>query len=115
MRDNETNNSKFRLIQIEPFDARGLKRCNPPGVGVKVGVTPKADSYFWRDRSGKVVIRWSSQGYVYHFEAARNDGEEISDLDMDELGTFIANLMHGWVIEGVDDLPNLYYDQEVEF
>lgn len=97
---------KFRLDEVNTFDARrGYRRCTPPGVGVEFIGGPSANADFWRDRAGKLFVRFSSQGYIYHLEASRIDGMSISTHDMSELEEYIVGSLKMWMIEGVDDSP----------
>lgn len=103
----------FRLVLIDAFDARrGYKRCPLPGVGVSwVGGVPRgANADFWRSRTGEFVVRFSSQGYVYHFEAFAASGKQIPENEIPEFGDFIADALCEWVDEGVDDVPSALYE-----
>lgn len=100
---------KFKLILIRGFDARhGYKRCSPAGVGVHsfTGRGPKANSDFWRDRTGKLVLRISSNGWTFHYEALLVSGKQIPDDEIEDFGNYIAEVLYDWLAEGfVDDPP----------
>ncbi len=89
------NDWRFKLVEIHPFDARrGYTRCVPPGVGC---AGTSADSDFWRDRTGKLVVRCSRQGEAYHFEALLASGEDVPEEAMWEFGEYIGELLFEWV------------------
>ena len=47
-------NRKFKLIEIEGFDARrGYKRCTLPGMGMYIGRS-KAIADFWKDQNKRI-------------------------------------------------------------
>ncbi len=97
---------KFKLVEIDAFDARcGYKRCAPPGIGIFFIEGPNAIADFWRNRTGSLVVRLSSQGYVFHFEARRNNGKKISVDDMVEFEEYVADMLEDWITEGVDEVP----------
>lgn len=104
---------KFKLVEIAAFDARrGYKRCSLPGVGL----TPPPDRLspfrpipvvadFWRNRSGNLVVRFSSnQPYVFHFEATLADGTPVPEEYIKEFGEYVLALLHDW--GGADDPPD---------
>lgn len=66
---------------------------------------PRADADFWKDRSGNVFVRLTSQGYVYHCQAMQIDGKQLSVHDRKEFDEFITGVLHDWMIQGVDDSP----------
>ncbi len=102
---------KFRLVQIASFDARrGCKRCALPGAGVSSVGGRSAVADFWRDAGGRLVIRFSSQGYQEHCEGLRATGEPVADREMDEFGAFVSEALLDWLIEGVDDTPEAFYE-----
>lgn len=102
---------KFRLVEVDAFDARrGYTRCTPPGVGIFFVDGPNAIADFWRNRAGSLVVRLSSQGYVFHLEALRTDGKTISVDDMTEFEEYVADTLDEWIIEGVDEIPESCYD-----
>lgn len=98
---------RFRLRAVDEFDARrGYVRCDPPGMGVRIGKGPDANADFWRDRQGNLVVRCSSQGYRMHLAAALADGSAVPPSAMDELCDFLAEVLLDWIVEGVDDDPD---------
>src|SRR5688572_28393453 len=102
----------FRFVEVDKFDARrGYRRSTPPGIEISGGDWPSAVADFWTNRDGKWVIRLSSLGYVFHLEAFRTDGRQLSTHDMDEFKECVLELLEEWVIEGVDDLPESIYDR----
>ncbi len=102
---------KFKLVEIEEFDARcGYTRCPLPGVSAYFTRRhPSAHANFWRDRTGRLVVRFSCESYVFHFEASRAPGKLILDDDLHEFGEFVAGMLFEWVDEGLDDLPSSYH------
>lgn len=90
--------------RIENFDARrGYSRCNPPGQGMTLGL--KADADLWRDPSGNVVTRLSSEGYRFSFLVSHRSGRAVLDEEMKSLCDYLADILHLWIVEGVDDEP----------
>ena len=101
---------KFKLIEINDFDARcGYKRCTPPGVGVTINRS-HADSDFWKDHKGVLVVRFCSQGYKYHFKGLLASGRRIPEDKMDDFREYVSDTLLDWMIEGVDYLPNSIYE-----
>ena len=98
----------FRLVSIAAFDARrGLRKCQPPGVGVTVeGRAGSAEASFWRDRDGALVVRFSSQGYRLHFLATLPSGGPVPPTAMDDFSSYVSDTLFDWLIEGVDDMPD---------
>lgn len=99
---------RFGLVGIRDFDARhGYKRCTPGGVGVCFvgGRRFKADADFWRDKKGRLVVRFSSRGYVYQFAAFRTSGENVSDSDLTDFSNYITEALADWICQAVDDVP----------
>jgi hypothetical protein len=97
---------RFKLIPISGFDARrGYKRCPLPGVGIVLPKRQTAIADFWRDRTGKLVVRFSSQGYRFSFRGLLVSGKEIPDNKIEEFGLYIDDVLFDWLIEGVDDWP----------
>ena len=102
---------KFKLIEIGDFDARrGYKRCALPGVGVSYEKGPTAIADFWKDKTGKLFVRFSSQGYIFHFEALLVSGKQIPEDKMEDFGQYVVAVLLEWLTEGVDDLPKSIYE-----
>lgn len=107
---------KFSLIEINKFDARrGYKRCSSPGVGVSLGRDDlgqdiKAVADFWKDPLGRIVVRFSSGGYTYHFEAMLTSGKQIPENKMGDFEDYVMEVLTEWLIEGIDDLPNSIFE-----
>jgi hypothetical protein len=96
---------RYALSGISSFDARrGYARCNPPGVGVS-DERQGALADFWRDRTGRVVVRFSSRGYIYHMEAVLVSGKDIRERQMDDFSDWVADVLLQWMIEGVGEVP----------
>ena len=102
---------KFRLVEVNAFDARrGYRRC-PPGVEISFGDGPiAATADFWWSRTGSLLVRFCSQGYVFHLEAFRTGGKKISADGMAEFQDYVADKLVEWVTEGVDEIPESCYD-----
>ena len=98
----------YVLTEIPNFDARrGYKKCSPPGVGAGyAGDMQRADGDFWRNESENVVVRFSSLGYRFSFEARLPSGTRIPENQMDDFAMFVSELLVLWIIEGVDDNPS---------
>jgi len=101
---------RYELESTEPFDARrGYTRCPLPGVGASYQGEPGAIADFWRDRSGNLVLRLSSRGYVYHYQARLAAGGPVPDSELDYFGELLAEALARWIVEGVDDAPELSF------
>lgn len=101
------NKAPYVLTEIDGFDARkAYTRCLIPGAGTSLGRGRTAVAEFWRDRSGNVVVRFSSQGYRFSFEATLPDGGPIADRQMEHFAGHVMDLVHLWLVEGVDDVPS---------
>lgn len=107
---------KFTLVEIDAFDARrGYKRCSIPGVGYTTADDPSspygpisAVADFWRNRAGKLVVRFSSnQPYVFHFEAVLANGEPVPEEDIQEFADYVSEVLYDW--GGADDPPDLEF------
>jgi len=105
--------SKFRLVEIGPFDARrGYKRCSLPGVCVSIpppSYSPfgpiEVAADFWRNRTGGLLVRFSNnQPYVFHFEAFLANGDPVPEEAIGDFGNYIADVLLDW--EGADDAPD---------
>src|SRR5664280_2502296 len=94
---------KVRLVPISAFDARrGYKRCTLPGVGCG---EPYLTTDFWRNRTGGLVVRFSSnEPYVFQFEAFLADGRPVPEEDIDEFGYYIMDVLSDW--GGTDESPD---------
>ncbi len=96
----------YRFEQIDDFDARrGYRRCEMPGVTLWVGDTPRADADVWRDRSGTVVVRFSSQGYRFSFAVSLSSGQPLREERLWDMQDHLSELLLLWIDEGVDDTP----------
>jgi hypothetical protein len=78
-------------------------------VGVSYERGPSALADFWRDRTGKLVVRFSSQGYIFHLEAALTSGKPIPEDKLNDFGEYVSNILLEWLVEGVDELPDSIY------
>ncbi len=95
----------FRLTPAPAFDARrGYRRPKPTGVGV-AGHDQRAVADFWR-RDGSLFVRFTSQGYVFHYEARLQTGDPIEHDEMDDFALYVADVLMEWLCEGVDDDPS---------
>src|SRR5436309_2556419 len=102
---------EFKLVEIDAFDARqGYKRCSIPGRGCGFVGGPSSTSDFWKDKKDRLVIRISSQGYAFHFEASLASGKPIPEDKMDDFADYIEQLLLEWLTEGVDDPPSSIYE-----
>ena len=101
---------EFKLIGIPAFDARrGHRRCRLPGVGVSVaGSRTSAIADFWKNPQGRLVIRFSSQGYREHCQGLLASGGPIPDARLDEFGEYVIAVLAEWLVEGVDDTPDAF-------
>ena len=99
---------QIKLILISDFNtkrdykSRGYERCNPEGVDIlspndRTGQRPIATSKFWRNRAGRLVVRFYSQGYDSHYEALLVSGKRISDDEMYNLVNYIMDVLDRWI------------------
>jgi hypothetical protein len=96
----------FVLARVPPFDARrGYRRPQPTGVGV-AGHDQEAIADFWRGRDGGLFVRFTSQGYVFHYEARLQSGAPIEQADMEAFALYVSDVLMEWLCEGVDDDPS---------
>jgi hypothetical protein len=68
-----------------------------------LGLSAVAD--LWRDRSGNVVTRLSSEGYQFSFLVSHTSGRAVLDGEMADLCNYMADILHLWIVEGVDGEP----------
>lgn len=95
---------RYRLTVIERFDARkGFIKCAFSGITVSSDDGPSASADAWRNRTGNLFVRFSSQGEKLYFEASLSNGEFIPDSEItpNDFGKFIANNLIVWVTEGL--------------
>jgi hypothetical protein len=96
--------ARYRLVSIRPFDARrGYRRSTPPGVCTELEERV-ATAQFWRNREGRLVARFSSSGYVYHFAVLLASGDEVPEGD-EQLPFTMGDVLLEWLVDGVDDAP----------
>lgn len=101
---------EFMIKVTDGFDARkGMKRCSVPGVGVRYGNGPSADADFWRDSTGKVMVRFSSRGYTLSCEGTLGSGNIIAENQLGDLRDYIEEILLDWLANGVDDYPDCFY------
>ncbi|MCB1224449.1 MAG: hypothetical protein KDK99_01450 [Verrucomicrobiales bacterium] len=92
------------LIDAEPFDARkGYRRWALPATIAHLPGYPQAIADLWSDRSGRLFARFSSAGYIYHYEIPSNTGTQFSEDQKDDIEEFLQEKLVLWMIEGIDD------------
>jgi hypothetical protein len=102
---------EFKLVEIRAFDARrGYKRCSDPGRGCHIDGGPSGTSDFWKDKNNKLVVRISSQGYAYHFEASLSSGKPIPESKMLDFAEHLTEILFEWLADGVDYPPSSIYE-----
>ena len=103
--NNPTIASPYDMVGVPRFDARGLRRCDVPGVVLTAKGT--AAAYFWRlpDDTIKLRIRW--MGYDWSFKARHASGAPIPDdkESMDDFAWFVTEELYRWMTEDAADLP----------
>ena len=105
---NSNQSMNYQFTQIANFDARhGYKKCIPRGATVSFPGEPAATTNFWRNKSGNLVVRFSSQGYRFSFEVVHSSGATLLDSELDEFSDHVCDLLHTWLVEGVDDTPSV--------
>ncbi len=108
---NARRKSQFKLIEIAAFDARrGYRRCVLPGVGASSIGGPSAIADVWKDASGRLVFRFSSQGYQLHCQGLLSSGLPIPEKKLGEFVDYVSGVLLEWLNEGVDDTPNSFYE-----
>jgi hypothetical protein len=97
----------YVFTEIDGFDARkGYTKCPVPGVGAHIERGKSAVADFWRNRAGHVVVRFASQGYRSSFEVRLADGGSVPDRQFEDFTEHVGELVHLWLVEGVDDVPS---------
>lgn len=93
--------------QIENIDARrGFRRCSLPGVGTALKRGQTAITDFWWNKGDNVVVRFTSQDYVYCYKFSLKSGAKITyEYINDYFSEFIMNILLVWLIEGIDYPP----------
>jgi hypothetical protein len=96
----------YVMEPVADFDARrGYRRFRLPGVGISFTDGTRAEADVWRDRSGNLVARLSSSGYTYSFAIRDASGRAPGDDHADRLEQYLLEVLHLWLIEGVDEDP----------
>jgi len=107
--DESSTIGEYTFASIANFDARrGYTRCVLPGVGTSFQDGQSGTADLWRDRAGNVVVRFSSQGYVFSFMVTHSSGEQLTDAQVEAFENLLQKLLMLWLIEGVDDTPSTY-------
>lgn len=92
------------LLDADEFDARrGFTRWALPGTGAILPGYPQASADLWTNRDGRLFVRFSSAGYIYHYEIVSNAHHPITEDQKDAVFDFLQNKLVTWVIEGIDD------------
>jgi hypothetical protein len=94
----------YRFEAIDWFDARrGYKRF-PGGVGNGIGPHPPVGyGDLWRNRSGDVVGRMTSQGYRAAFKVVTEYGAPVLDEEIDVVHDDLMDLLGLWIDENVNE------------
>jgi hypothetical protein len=102
--NSETTPPNFRLIAIEPFDARrGMDRCSTPGIGVSIaGRRGGAVADFWQNKHGQLAIRLTCSGdSPIHFFATLSDGRPFHESeDLQDFVDYMEAVLLGWFTGG---------------
>lgn len=94
----------YTLLEIEDFDARkSFTRWVVPGTGIRLPGCYAAHADLWINAAGGLVARFSSFGYVYHYEVRAVGKKQIRPADADNVLDFIQDKLVTWSIGGVDD------------
>ena len=100
-----THRSPFELSSAAAFDARrGYQRCDPPGLGVQMD-RRSAHADLWRDCSGRLLVRFSSSGYVWSMECSLASGKRVPDTRLESCVEWLRDVLVEWMVDGVDDEP----------
>lgn len=100
---------EFTLVATDAFDARrGFTRWILSGTGANLPGYPQANADLWTGRDGRLFTRFSSAGYIYHYEISSSRQSVISEDRQDALCEFLQEKLVTWVIGGIDDsVPNM--------
>jgi hypothetical protein len=94
----------FTLIDANEFDARrGFHRWIRPGTAAILPGHPQATADLWRTRDGRLFTRFSSAGYIYHYEIISTKHPAITEDLQDSVSEFLQDRLVTWMIEGIDD------------
>jgi hypothetical protein len=97
---------EYRFNPIHWFDARqGYKRF-PGGAANSLG-EPVGYAYLWRERSGDVVARMTSQGHRIAFKVLSASGAPVLDEEIEDVNFDLLNLLELWIFQGADDWPEI--------
>lgn len=92
------------LLNADEFDARrGFTRWVLPGTGVVLPGQPQANADVWTNRDGRLFARFSSAGYIFHYEIVSTTHHPISEDLEDAVREFLLDRLVTWVMGGVDD------------
>jgi hypothetical protein len=91
------------MLDADEFDARrGYTRWILPQTGAILG-NREANADLWTDRDGRLFVRFSSSGYVYHYEIQSSTQPVITEDLHDAVYDFLQEQLVTWVVGGVDD------------
>ena len=94
----------FTLVDADQFDARrGFTRWILPGTGANLPGHPQANADLWTSREGRLFTRFSSAGYIFHYEITSTRQPSITVDLQDAVCEFLQEKLVTWVIEGIDD------------
>jgi hypothetical protein len=101
---------KFKLVSTPAFDARrGFKRCSLPGVGASARDSRlHANADFWVDPAGRLMIRFSCQGYTEHCHGLLLSGKPIPDAQLEPFAMYVSSVLLDWMADGIDDTPEAF-------
>jgi hypothetical protein len=89
----------FTLIEADKFDARrGFTRWILPGAGANFPGRPQATVDLWTNRDGRLFARFSSAGYIYHYEIRSIEQSAITEDLQDTVSDFLEEKLVTWVI-----------------
>ena len=95
---------EFTLVATDEFDARrGFRRWILAGTGANLPGHPQANADLWTSRDGRLFTRFSSAGYIYHYEISSTRQPMIAEDRQNALCEFLQEKLVSWVIGGIDD------------
>lgn len=95
---------EFTLVDADGFDARrGFTRWILPGICTILPGHPQADADLWTSRDGRLFTRFSSAGYIYHYEIVSARKSAITEDQQEAVSEFLQDKLFTWVIKGIDD------------
>ena len=96
----------YLITLIPSFNAKGLRRCAVPGVGVGFVEGSASVADFWRGLGGAVWMRVTWMGNTWSFQILQSSGEPIPNeaARMEELTNHVMDELYRWLTEDAADI-----------